>query len=1147
MNGGRLVIPLPVLEQQRRASDPGVSAWVSANAGSGKTHVLTQRVLRLLLDGVAPSSLLCLTFTKTAAANMAAKVFETLAKWTGLDDHELTAAIEAFGAPRPDAAGLAFARRLFARAIETPGGLKIQTIHAFCERLLHLFPFEANVAAGFRVADDREAKLLLDQARAEAFADAFRTPGGEARIARVGRDAGGEAFDELVDETLRKRATLEAIGDARAYEAALRRALGLAGSETSVTICNLIVSRRSLWPDWARELEAGTTNDGKLAASLRRAIAADHVAASAAAYLEVFFTDEGRGKPRGGEANRIVTQALAKRAPDLPLQLADEQQRVLTLRDRLCSAEALERSVALYAIAESALTRYAALKGARGMLDYEDLIARTRALLERADAAWVLYKLDAAIEHILVDEAQDTSPAQWAILVKLCEEFLAGAGARDTRRTLFVVGDEKQSIFSFQGAAPHKFAEMLRKLEGDHRKAELPFLSTQFLMSFRSAKTILDGVDRVFAEPSAWRGLTEEAKAPSEHQALRADMPGLIELWPVIAGVKPPERKDWRTPLDEVGADEPAVTSARRIAGVIRSWVAPGSPERIVDIEAGGTRPIRPGDVMILVRSRGPFFEAMIRALKENGVATAGADRLQLGESLAVMDLVAAGHAALTPEDDLTLATVLKSPLIGLDDDDLLRIAPGRAGALIDALDEASDQRFVAARERLGTWRRRARALTPFAFYATLLGAEGGRKALLERLGPEAADAIDEFMALALAHEREQAPSLTAFLAEIAASDAPVKRDMEARSDGVRVMTVHGAKGLEAPIVFLPDTCSSAFGGKPARLIDLGDAEAETEASAPFVWAARKGEDSAAIAKARERRREADAGEHRRLLYVAMTRAAQRLIVAGHHGARGPGDDNWLSLIAAGLADALHPAPAPWDPSDTIQSFGATPAAASKVDAPIAAPPFAEPAWLRRPAPLEATPTGLRPSRAATPVLRDDASYARRQAGALVHALLQRLPDVAPERRGEVAERFLAAQGPELDAKMRAELAERALTTLARPELAPLLAPGSRAEVAIGGALLRPGGAMLPILGRIDRLAVAPEAVYLADYKNSARPFGANPPAYVAQLALYRAALAPLYPERPIRAYLVWLRGSEIVEVSALELDVALATLLAQS
>ncbi|MGA2491767.1 MAG: double-strand break repair helicase AddA [Roseiarcus sp.] len=1140
MSGPRLNIPLPVRERQRQASDPAASAWVSANAGSGKTHVLTQRVLRLLIAGAAPSGLLCLTFTKTAAANMAARVFETLASWTGLDDAALSEAIAELGAPKPNAQGLAFARRLFARAIETPGGLKIQTIHAFCERLLHVFPFEANVPAGFSVADDREAAALIAEARARAFADDLRAPEREAEVARIAREAGAEGFDALLAETLSRRAEFDAIGDAEAYAAALRRALDLGASETSAAIKAQMLAFAPQWAEWIGILGEGGKTERDLAGRLRGAVAAGDEGSCLAAYLDAFFTKDG--KPRGGEKQRLVTDALAKRLPSLPLRLAAERERLIGLRERLRSAEALERSVALYRVAEATIKRYAALKGARGLLDYDDLIARTRALLERADAAWVLYKLDASLEHLLVDEAQDTSPAQWAILAKLSEEFLSGAGARGAR-TLFAVGDEKQSIFSFQGAAPHMFSAMRRRLARRHEEAKLAFAAVPLSVSFRSAPDVLKGVDAVFAAEPAWRGLTGDDAPPPPHQALRDDLEGVIEVWPPIGATKATEREDWRMPVDETSSAEPPVIAARRIAATVKAWLAPNAVERVFDVSEGKPRRIRPGDVMVLVRSRGAFFEAMIRALKENDIATAGADRLLLRDSLAAMDLAAAGRAALLPEDDLTLATALKSPLIGLDDDDLLAIAPGRAGSLFDALAAASEPRFVAARARLENWRRRARERTPFAFYAALLGADGGRRALLERLGPEASDAIDEVMALALAHEREQAPSLAAFLAELEADDAPVKRDMEARSDGVRVMTVHAAKGLEAPIVFLADACSVGYVHHTERLLDLGDREA---GSPLFVWAVRKSEDSAPLAVARARMLAAAAGEHRRLLYVAMTRAAQRLIVVGHHGVNGPAEDNWHALIGAGLGERLQPAPAPWDASEAIMRFGAPPRDdASAEFAPMSAP-IVEPDWLRRLATPEAPPATLSPSRAAAPQRRaDEGDRGRRQTGVLAHALLQRLPDVLPERRRAAAQSFLSAQSGAIAEAERTQLVGSALAVLALPALAPLFAAGSRAEVAIAGVAPREGAPALPFVGRIDRLAVAADAVYLADYKTGARPSGANPRAYVAQLALYRAALAALYPDRPIRAFLIWLTGAEAVEIAAAELDAALASLAA--
>ena len=1140
MSAPQFKIPLPVHERQRQASDPAASSWVSANAGSGKTHVLTQRVLRLLVAGAAPSGLLCLTFTKTAAANMAARVFETLASWTGLDDAALSDAITDLGAPKPNAQGLALARRLFARAIETPGGLKIQTIHAFCERLLHLFPFEANVPANFSVADDREAAALIVAARARAFSEDLGAPERAAEVERVARDAGAEGFDELLAETLARRADFDVIGDVDAYAAALRRALDLGASETSAAIKGQMLTRAPQWAGWVDQLDNGSAKDREIAASLRRAIASKEIDDRLSAYLDAFFTKGG--KPRGGDKQRLVTDALAKRLPSLPQRLTEEQERLVALRERLHRAEAFERSVALYRVAESTIKRYAALKGARGLLDYDDLISRTRALLERGDTAWVLYKLDASLEHLLIDEAQDTSPAQWAILTKLSEEFLSGAGVRGAR-TLFAVGDEKQSIFSFQGAAPHMFSAMRRRLARRHEEARLGFASVPLLVSFRSAPDVLKGVDAVFAAEAAWRGLTGDDAPPPPHQALRNDLAGVIEVWPPIGATKGPGREDWRMPLDETSGAEPPVIAARRIAATIKAWLAPNAVERVFDVSEGKPRRIRAGDVMVLVRSRGAFFEAMIRALKENDIATAGADRLLLRDSLAAMDLAATGRAALLPDDDLTLATALKSPLIGLDDDDLLAIAPGRTGSLFDALAAASEPRFVAARVRLERWRRRARERTPFAFYAALLGADGGRRALLERLGPEASDAIDEVMALALAHEREQAPSLAAFLAELEADDAPVKRDMEARSDGVRVMTVHAAKGLEAPIVFLADACSVGYTHMTERLLDLGD----REGGAPlFVWAARKADDPAPLAVARGRARAAAAGEHRRVLYVAMTRAAQRLIVVGHHGVNGPAEDNWHALIASGLGERLQSAPAPWDAAESIARFGAPPRDDANAEPAPASAPIVEPDWLRRLATPEAPLATLSPSRAVAPQRRtDNVGRGRRRLGVVAHALLQRLPDVAPERRRAAAQNFLIAQGDAIGEAEQAQLVDSALAVLAIPKLAPLFAAGSRAEVAIAGATLCEGAPALPFVGRIDRIAVAADAVYLADYKAGARPAGANPPAYVAQLALYRAALAALCPDTPIRAFLIWLTGAEAIEIAAAELDAALASLAA--
>jgi ATP-dependent helicase/nuclease subunit A len=1143
-------IPHGTRAAQARASDPRASAWVSANAGSGKTHVLAQRVLRLLLGGAPPSRILCLTFTKAAAANMAERVFKTLARWTRLSDGALSAAIVDAGAPAPDAARLAFARRLFARTIETPGGLKIQTIHAFCERLLHLFPFEANVAAGFRVVEERQAALLLERARAEALAAALRETGGEQRLAAMAREAGADGFDKLLREALGLRAEIaESVGyhgDLAGYGEALAGALGLAPGEDVATLEEGMLAGlggRANWVNIAVQCDQGSKKDNDLAHALREAFATGDRDAALKAYLSVFFTQAE--EPRGGADRKIITKPLEARFPGLLARLQAEQERLIGLRDKRKAAQTLARSVVLIALASAILAAYARLKAHRGLLDFDDLIERTLSLLSRSDAAWVLYKLDSGIDHILVDEAQDTSEAQWEILKRLAEDFTTGKGARELIRTFFAVGDEKQSIYSFQGAAPKMFAQMRREFAGRHKRAELAFAEVPLHLSFRSAATVLEGVDKTFGVGQTWRGMAaDEEKAPP-HIAFRAALRGLVEVWEPIEGASEAASDNWLMPVDAPLSQDPAVRLASRIAGVIEGWLSPDSPERLHDAQTGGPRRIAPGDIMILVRSRGAFFEAMIRALKGANVKAAGADRLALGDHIATMDLVAAGHAALLPEDDLALACVLKSPLLGLNDDDLIALAPRRRGSLAQALAGASDERITQAHGRLEIWRERARHLSPFAFYARLLGEDGGRRAILARLGPEAGDALEEFLSLALAFEQSEAPSLLRFLAEIEGADVAVKRDMEASGDSVRVMTIHAAKGLEAPIVFLPDTCGGPSGRHDPKLFAL---EGFIPDGPPLIaWSPREASDPPVVAKARVAVREAAAGEHRRLLYVAMTRAAERLIVAGFHGARGKARDCWYDMARTGLDGAMDQSPSPWSADEKIWRLGEAWRATEGARAEAVGEQGQAPPWLWVRAAPERTAAAFSPSRAIAAPFRTGPQAARESrlaAGRLSHSLLQYLPDIAAEQRRDAGLRFLAKRGAAAPVEEHGAIVERVLAVIDDKRLATLFGPGSRAEVAVGVNLPRPGRPPTPFAGRIDRLAVSEECVWVADFKSGAAG-GETPLQYLAQLALYRAALAPLYPELPLRPFLIWLGNADIVEIGHGALDQALAKLLA--
>lgn len=1127
----RREIPAAVTALQTTASDPARSAWVAANAGSGKTHVLAQRVIRLLLSGVDPARILCITFTKAAAANMANRVFNDLRSWTMLDDAALDKAMRAAGETRIDAKRRQRARQLFALALDTPGGLKVHTIHAFCTQLLHLFPFEANVAARFEVLDEAEENQLLERLSLDVMLKAAGEPDsplGQA-LAQAVLAAADVTFRDLVREAIRQRDKLmrwvASAGGVPQAMAQLARALGIEPGETAEQVEqrffdeSLIAS--SEWAAVAAALIGGSKSDkeqGARFAALRSLAGTERLDT----YLDIFCT-EARDKIRG----RIATNAIQRDHPALHQQLIDEQGRVWALLQHKRAVEARDRSIALFTIAHAVIERFRAEKDRRGLLDYEDLIDKTLELLNNVSAAWVHYKLDRGIHHVLIDEAQDTSPKQWAIVNALVGEFFAGEGAHDRRRTIFAVGDEKQSIFSFQGAAPREFAAMRAHFERLHERAQLDFVTTEFKHSFRSGVNVLGAVDTVFQPPAAHKGLTAHPEAPV-HEALPLAAPGVVELWETT---RTDERKDvtpWDAPFDTERGASGNVKLAKRIARYVALARKKGRLAK---------------DVLILVRRRGVLFESIIRALKNEGVPVAGADRLMLTEHIAVMDLMALADALLLPQDDLALATVLKSPLFGLSEDALFDLAWERKGSLRRAVSEKRPDLAV----RLDALRQDAREETPFAFYANLLGAQGGRRKLLARLGHEAADALDEFLNLALNYERMETPSLQGFVAWLRSAQAEVKRDMEMARDEVRVMTVHGAKGLEAPIVILADTTTPPQGFHPPRLLQLP----QDGAAAPLVWAVAKVNDAGPMAAAREAALNEARDEYRRLLYVAMTRAIERLIVCGVDGIRQRPEGCWYDLTRVALQDHCV-AEAADDGDGEVLRYRKMP------DTMPPAQPMKPksmqfdlpPPWLNKPVAEAARAAPIKPSGfvddpASTqiPAIRE----ARQRAilrGNIVHRLMQSLPDIPADRRTDAAHQYIARQRTDFTEAERGEIVQQVLAILTDPRFAPLFAPGSRAEVPIVG---RVGKEI--VTGVVDRLVVAPNAIQIADYKTNRdvpRDFAGiagRYQGYIRQLALYRAVLMQLYPDRPIRAALVWTAIPELGEIPQEALEEVRATL----
>jgi ATP-dependent helicase/nuclease subunit A len=1094
-------------EAQFRAARPDASTWLAANAGSGKTKVLTDRVARLLLKGVQPQHILCLTYTKPAASEMQNRLFKRLGEWAMLRDDQLTAALSDLGADDAiSAEGLAQARTLFARAIETPGGLKIQTIHSFCSSLLRRFPLEAGVSPQFSEMEDRAAALL----RAEIVEDFAK---GELAhlIEPLARHVGGSDFEDLTAALCQRRAAFDAPLDwpellARfdlppGFDRSALEQLVFLGGEAE-----LLQATRDM-------LAAGGTTDQRAADKLAGLTAP--TLADLPALESIFLTGASAASPFSAKIGKFPTKKLREANLGLMDQLEPLMLRVEDARAKRLALVAAQKSHDLHRFAAAFLPEYEARKRLRGWLDFDDLILNARQLLnDPAVAAWVLYRLDGGIDHILVDEAQDTSPVQWDVIETLAQEFTAGEGARsDVERTIFVVGDKKQSIYSFQGADPDAFDRM--QVEFANRLAEsgdgLQNAALEF--SFRSSAAILRLVDLVFQD-SPRAGFHSDAL----HRAFKSDLPGRVDLWPAVEKSEDEEDSDWTDPVDRPGSRHHTVVLAERIAAQIKEMIVSQVtiPE---DSATRGTfqrRPVHAGDFLILVQRRSELFSEIIRACKAADLPIAGADRLKVGAELAVKDIAALLSFLATPEDSLSLAEALKSPLFGWSEQMLFDLAHRRDGGqhLWAAL-RARSTEFADTMAVLNDLRSQTDFLRPFDLIERILTRHQGRQKLLGRLGVEAEDGINALLSQALAYERSDIPSLTGFLVWMQTDDLEIKRQMGAAGNMIRVMSVHGSKGLEAPIVILPDT---------AKRNAPSDAEIMLAEGTP-LWKLPKDQMPDLLFSARELAQEKQQNERLRLLYVALTRAEKWLIVATA-GTLSKEGDSWYQRVETALREAgasacdlpggegLRLSHGDWEGLEFVPHEVAQRTRASL------------PAVFGQPAPAYQAPdTTLNPSDlGGAKALPGDQGLEEEDAkarGSRLHLLLEHLPAQPSTDWPILAGRLLPG------AEDCEELLAEASAVLQAPALAHIFAADALAEVAVTAQL---GDSRL--FGIIDRLVVTPERVLAVDFKSNAQvPDRAEtcPKGLLRQMGAYAHALKQIYPDRRIDTALLWTRSASLM------------------
>ncbi len=1062
------MMSLTLSVSQLHAINPRISCWVEASAGTGKTKVLTDRVLNLLLSNASVNGLLCLTFTKAAAAEMSNRLRNKVSEWTRLDNASLVQELESLGHKKPSSDLLKKARHLFKEIIETPGGIRIQTIHGFCQFLLRSFPLEIGLLPHFQIIDPSEVTRL----RKESFSKTL------------------EAIDDSILDTLTKFLSLsqceELLNDLQEKRQTLQKILARTPQENTYDIWNYFGFKEPLSPqeilktvsqsslDYDRLLE-GSEADQKIATSAK----------DFEVYKSCFLTLQGDIR------KRLISKNLENKYPFLLEQVYGEAQRIQMIQEQMNHQQIAEASTALLIFITHFFKFYEDLKKSKALLDYDDLLLKAVDLIKDAkNKPWILYKLEGSIDHLLVDEAQDTSQLQWVLISHLVEEFF-GATITDKSRTLFIVGDIKQSIYSFQGADPLAFTKI---------RNAFPLKLVDLSISYRSTASILALVDSIFSAPSFSYIPVKGAYRP--HQLHRLGDAGLVELWPLIKTPEKSEPGEWDMPRAQKQGEIPRLQLAKEIAKTIRGWL---DTEELLESQS---RPIRPSDIMILVRRRDVFVEELVRALKANHIPVTGVDRMILTEQLAVQDLMILGEWILLPQDDLALATLLKTPLIGLSEEDLFEIAQGRGDLSLwqHLMTLGAFQETVVHLKSLLT---KSKQMTPYEFYMDILSLGGGRKKILSRLGCDAGEALEEFLNTCLQYEKDHVPSLQGLLCWMKEYPLIVKRNLEqSNEDKVRIMTVHGAKGLQAPIVFLPDTTQL-----PSQRSKIVLREIPTPL---LIWVPNSTMKTEKVEALEDF--EKDIQEYYRLLYVALTRAEDRLYVCGWEGRQSTKGDSWYTLVENAMREIGEPFERGWHLQNTQTKAVPLPQKSEKIS--IESPP----SWIFTPVAPVKGETYVKPSQQIENSLQMGSSGARER-GIFIHKILEWLIKAAPEERPSLLKNYLAKK------EDQPGIQQAVLSVFHHPNFEEFFNEHTLTEVPLVGTVEGQ-----KIRGVIDALTIKADSkeIFVLDYKTGhfQENYQNNPPEpYVQQMALYKKVLEKIYPDYAIKSLLIWTEVGIVQEV----------------
>ena len=1106
---------------QNRAANPKSNIWVNASAGTGKTKVLTDRVLRLLLpaetdSGTPPQNILCLTFTKAGANEMIVRVMRTLSNWAVCSESDLYESLEKLLGVRPSIQQSDQARQLFATIIDTPEGLNITTIHAFCQSLLGRFTIEAGLPANFKVMEEAETAQIIKQTRNglildclnghtdKDIRDAFHWLAGQKNTDQIAK-----IFGSLLNDRHKIQSFLSAHDD---VSKTIYDALNVGVHDNEDTVFQAYFAD-DVFPKLKIEklalaMDHGTDKNKAIAKKLNIFCGAPlhYRLQNIDEYQSIFLTQKNELA-----SVKKITKNAREFDPTVDNIFIDEGKRILNYKDRLNSYLIAQSTLKLLTLARDIIARYETHKTNLQKLDYDDLIVKTHGLLSGPMRDWILFKMDHQIEHVLVDEAQDTSPNQWSIITEILNEFYSGSSARadDVDRTLFVVGDKKQSIFSFQGADPSVFANVQKAVETQIKNADKLFQNIPMDTSFRSTPAILSAVDATFKNDDAY----------TAHTSYRQGQSGRVELWPLYSAPEIEKPEPWTLPIEVKEDHNVLSTLADNIAMQIYEWI------KNKEILKSKNRPIYAGDVMILVRRRNALVDHLIRALKKYNVPVSGADRLVVTNHIAVQDVLSVISFILMPDDDLALAEILKSPLVGWDDETLENIAYDRSGSLWNALKSSSHSDVI---DYMQSFIARTSGQNAFTVMSEILNCKtpqniSGWKAIIGRLGMDAIDPLEELLSMAQNFDANNpATGLQGFIHMTQSNKSDIKRELEGAGDMVRIMTVHASKGLESPIVILPDTLSI-----PKSSGQSDDGLQWIDGNIP-LWTTASDIQNDLLSKHRSDLGQKNLDEYNRLLYVAMTRAQDRLIVCGalNKNQKQAPENSWYTSIDNGFTSLdfkeIH----------DVKIYATSQDIDVKVKGEVIKKSnnVALPEWILNPIkPEQNPPKILKPSQddsalmpVRSPLIQMDDTYRFRR-GNLTHSLLQYLPDISAMERGNAATEYLQKQASDISKDVKDSILSEVMAILNDPQFNPYFGEGSLAEVPVTGVVDD-----MIISGQIDRMLITDSDIWIVDFKsNRPPPRDPNkiPAQYRKQLKAYESLIADMYPHHNIHCALLWTDG----------------------